>query len=282
VIAQAGTWWVLAALAIQGVVLALTAVSSGYDDYAVLRVSGAMGIIAAIALVIGNVPIVLTLAVAASGPVVAVLLCLPHSRARHLFSRGPYADMMASHGCHSFANARGSERGRQHGRALSRILCGERFEAAADDSDDAGEYIASTILIDGELFDVNLQAIFGWMPRDPWVAVLTEEEVNAIRFACRPAPPVEELLDAKARGEFLIHDSFGEANLRAYLLAYNPDLLVDTALLADVEHNPLQNHIQTTQKARAVQWAWTVVVGGALPLVFAWAAIAGNIVGGGG
>jgi len=256
--------------------MALTALSSGYDDYAVLRVSGGMGLIAAIVLVARGVPLLPALGVAATGPFVAFLLSLTHSNSpQQLFSRGPYADLMSSRGCHSFENAKGSERGRRDGRALSKILCGERFEP----SETSGDYIASTVLLDGELCDVNLQTIFGWMPRDPWVAVLTDEEINAIRFACRPAPAVTELLEAEARGEFLIHDSFGEANLRSYLVAHDPELLLDTGLLADDSRNPLQERIRTTEKVRAVQWAWTVVVGGVLPMVFAWALLAGDLFG---
>jgi hypothetical protein len=282
VIAQAGTWLVLAALAVQGVVMALSALSSGYDDYSVLRVSGAMGLLVATVLVVRHVHLVPALGIAAAGPMVAFLVSLSHSRARQAFSRGPYADLMASRGCHSFENGRGSERGRKDGRSLSKILCGERFRHDDPDSTErSGEYIGSTILLDGRLHDVNLQAIIGWMPRDPWVAVLTKEEINAIRFAMRPSPPVEELLAEKSRGEFLIHDSFGEGNLRSYLVAHNPDLLLDPALLADAAHNPLQERIEKSQRTRAMQWALTVVVGSALPLVFAWAALAGNIFGGG-
>ena len=98
---------------------------------------------------------------------------------------------------------------------------------------------------------MNLQAIIGWMPRDPWVAVLTDEELNAIRFAMRPAPPIEELRAAKVRGEFLVHDPFGEANLRSYLVANRPELLVDPELHAAGAHNPLQERIRKTEKARA-------------------------------
>ena len=282
-IAQPATWWVLTALSLQGIVFALTALSSGYDDYVVLRASGLVGLIAAIVLVARGFALVPSLAVSALGPFIAFLLALSHSRnTQRLFSRGAYADLMASRGVHTFLNARASERGRRDGRSLSKILCGERFEpAAAGSPGPSGEYIASTILLDGELCDVNLQAIFGWMPRDPWVAVLTDEEINAIRFASRPSPPVEEILAAKSRGEFLIHDSFGEANLRSYLVANDPKALLDTALLADAEHSPMTAGIRKTEKARAVQWAWTVVVGGALPLVFAWALLAGGLFGGG-
>jgi hypothetical protein len=237
-----------------------------------------MGLIAAIVLVTRGVPLLPALAVASAGPFVAFIVCLSHSSSvNQLFSRGPYADLMSSRGCHTFANASGSERGRADGKALSKILCGERFESA----ETAGGYIASTVLVDGALYDVDLQSIIGWMPRDPWVAVLTDEEVNAIRFAMRPAPSIEELRAAKIRGEFLVHDPFGEANLRSYMVANRPDLLVDPELHADGGHNPLQERIRSTEKRRAMQWAWTVVAGGALPIVFAWALLAGNIFGGG-
>ena len=266
----------LAALALQGVVVALTALSSGYDDYAVLRVSGGMGLINAIVLVALDLDLVPALLIALVGPFIALLVCLTHSSSvNQLFSRGPFADLMSSRGCLNFENASGAQRGRSHGRPLSKILCGERFESA----ENSGGYIASTVLVDGSLYDVNLQSIIGWMPRDPWVAVLTEEEMSAIRFAMRPAPAIEELLAAKVRGDFLVHDPFGETNLRSYLVANHPDLLVDPELHADAGHNPLQERIRKTEKTRAMQWAWTVVVGGALPMVFAWAALAGDILG---
>lgn len=281
-VVQAEIWWILAALSVQGMAMALTALSSGYDDFAVLGVSGGMGLLAVITLLVGGVPFFPALCVAATGPAVALMHTLPHSRARHLFSRGPYADLMESHGCHSFLNAKRSEHGRQGGTMLAKFLCGERFQPAIPGSGQlSGDYIASTVYIDGALFDVNLQAIFGWMPREPWLAVLTDEEVNAIRFAMRPAPAVAHLLDGRSTGEFLVHDAFGERNLRAYIAAKNPELLEGTAHLSDAADSPLQQRIQKTRKARALQWAWAVALGGAMPLVFAWAALAGDMAGGG-
>jgi len=282
VVVQAEIWWVLAALSVQGTAMALTALSSGYDDFAVLRVSGAMGLLAFVALLVAGVPLFPAFCVATTGPAVALMHSIPHSRARRLFSRGPYADLMESHGCHSFLNAKRSERGRRSGTMLAAFLCGERFQSAVPGSGQlSGDYIASTVFIDGALWDVNLQAIFGWMPREPWLAVLTDEEVNAIRFAMRPAPPVAQLLDGRSTGEFLVHDAFGEANLRTYIAARQPELLAGSAHLSDAADSPLQQRIQQTRKARALQWAWAVALGGAMPLVFAWAALAGNAAGGG-
>lgn len=262
--------------------MALTALSSGYDDVAVMSVAGGMGVLAATALILSGAPVLTALGVASTGPVAALALCLPHISARRVFSRGPYADLMESHGCHSFLTARRSERGRKGGIMLATMLCGERFEPGTPGSGSmSGDYIASTVLIDGVLFDVNLQSIFGWMPREPWLAVLTDEEVNAIRFAMRGAPDVEELIDARARGEFLIHDAFGEKNLRAYIAAKRPELLAQAAHLCDAADSPLQESIRKTKKARALKWAWAVALAGAMPLVFAWAALFGSAAGGG-
>jgi len=282
VIVEAEIWWVLAALCVQGIAMALTALSSDYDDFAILRVSGGMGVLAMTALLVGGIPVLPALCVAATGPFIALAHTLPHCRSWRLLSRGPYADLMESHGCHSFLDAKQSERGRRDGTMLAKFLCGERFQPGIPGSGQlSGDYIASTVLIEGALYDVNLQAIFGWMPREPWLAVLTDEEINAIRFAMRPAPPVAELLDARSMGEFLVHDAFGEVNLRSYIAANNPELLEGSAHLSDVADSPLQARIQKTRKARALEWAWAVVLGGAIPLVFAWAALAGNMAGGG-
>lgn len=263
--------------------MALTAISSGHDDVAVLRTAVGIGVVDAVLLIgLRAVPIASALGVAAAAPIAALFVSAHHNSGGRLLSRGPFADLMASHGCRRFRDARRTMPGRGAGTPLSRMLCGERFGAAADGSPGAaGDYVASTVLLGGCLCDVDLPSIIGWMPREPWAAVLTKEEVDAIRFAMRPAPPVEELLAANLRGEFLVHEPHGEMNLRSYLLVNAPELLVHPALHNEEAGDSLGGRICRAESRRALEWAWTVAFFAALPMVFAWSALAGKMVGGG-
>ncbi len=272
-------WMVLIGLDLQAVLLVLVALSSSFDDAVILRAAMIFALVDTVVFMKFGLPLSTSLAAAASGPLLALVMCVANSPRGALASRGPFSDLLAQHGCTNVISPRRPRR-MQDAKPLARMLCGERFEPSSPyDGAPMGSYIASTIVIGGELCDVDLCAVLGWLPREPWDVKLTDEEVGAITFASRPAPPIAELLELVDSGEFFIHPAFGERNLRGYLVANAPDLLEHLALRPSHDRDVPRYALWNANRMRAMNWAWALGVAVVLPVVFAWAALAAGALG---
>jgi hypothetical protein len=270
-------WIVLIGLALQAALLALTALSSNYDDAAILRMAWVLAIINAAVFTRIGMPLPTSIGVAAVGPLLALVMCVITSPRGTFVSRGPFADFMLRHGVDNVISPPNLRR-RRDGKPLNRMLCAERFEPDPPGGDPlSGEYIASTVVIKGQLYDVNLRDILGWLPREPWNLSLTDDEIGDITFAARPASPVAELLEGVDSGEFFVHEAFGERNLRGYLLAAAPELLNHPALRGPRTQDAPRAALWRAERSRAMTWALALVVATVLPVLFAWVALAGSV-----
>jgi hypothetical protein len=116
----------------------------------------------------------------------------------------------------------------REGVALSHILIGDLVTPHSPT--DPFSYVASVVLLDGELKQVSLPEALGEYPKDPSTVSLDAERLDKLKDAASDTDSAEELLARCDEDTFIPFGGCGVENLRAFAAENAPGLLGDPAL----------------------------------------------------
>lgn len=111
---------------------------------------------------------------------------------------------------------------------LSDILVGDLL--TPHDPSGAFGYVASVVVIDGALRQVDLPLVLGEYPGDPAQMMLGDEQLESLREASAPTRSIKALLSLLDDDSFVPSVPAGLANLRAYVAEKAPELSCDIGL----------------------------------------------------